>query len=208
MDTIKKLAIFDFDGVIVDSFAACYEIAQMNEPEITEAQYRARFEGNINETMKEAHKDMVKVVTDYEAEYGPRILAIPPLPDVERCIRELSKKACDLVIVSSSPVCSIGNYLGKYGLAEYFTEVVGNEVHPSKVVKIRMILENYGVDPSNALFVTDTLGDVQEALRVGVRTLAVGWGYNSPDTLSSGNPDLIIREPDELLGTIEAELGS
>lgn len=44
-----KVILFDFDGVIVDTFSLCYRIIKTRDA-ITEDAYRARFEGNINVT--------------------------------------------------------------------------------------------------------------------------------------------------------------
>lgn len=45
----KPFILFDFDGVIADSFKLSFEIAKMICPHITEDIYQKRFEGNIND---------------------------------------------------------------------------------------------------------------------------------------------------------------
>ena len=41
-------------------------------------------------------------------------------------------------------------------------------------------------------FITDTLGDIVEAKKVGIKTIAVDYGYHDRGVLSKGNPDGII----------------
>ncbi len=50
------------------------------------------------------------------------------------------------------------------------------EVSKSKVEKFTMIKDRYGVDKSDMLFITDTLGDVREAYIADVSTVVVTWG--------------------------------
>ena len=48
----KNYVLFDFDGVIVDSFLHAFEVNKMIYPHLTEKEYRMRFEGNINDWKK------------------------------------------------------------------------------------------------------------------------------------------------------------
>ena len=69
------IVFFDFDGVIVDSFAAAFAVNKLVHPLITEEVYRKRFEGNINESpeeesLKKTRNDHV----DFFAEYEPRLM--------------------------------------------------------------------------------------------------------------------------------------
>ena len=44
-----RYILFDFDGVIADSYAPAFEVQKMICPHLTEEVYRKRFEGNIND---------------------------------------------------------------------------------------------------------------------------------------------------------------
>ncbi len=46
-----KVILFDFDGVVVDTFSFCYRIMNSRDS-ISEDVYRAKFEGNINDALK------------------------------------------------------------------------------------------------------------------------------------------------------------
>ena len=85
----------------------------------------------------------------------------------------------------------------------FFSEVLGKETHKSKVEKFKMIFKEYGLKPEECIFVTDTLGDLREAKKVGVPTIAVTWGYHGKTRLKKGSPNLIIHDFEELTGAIE-----
>jgi len=44
-----KYILFDFDGVIVDSWAPAFEVNKLMCPNITEAEYKKAFYGNIKD---------------------------------------------------------------------------------------------------------------------------------------------------------------
>jgi phosphoglycolate phosphatase len=48
--------------------------------------------------------------------------------------------------------------------------------------------------------VCDTAGDVREAREAGVKTVAVTWGWHPRSRLERALPDVIIDDPNKLLG--------
>jgi phosphoglycolate phosphatase len=89
----------------------------------------------------------------------------------------------------------INTFLKKESIDGFFIDVLGADVHKSKVTKIKMLLDKYKVHPKDAVFITDTLGDVLEANECGVPSIAVTWGLHEKETLSKGNPAKIIENP-------------
>lgn len=65
-----------------------------------------------------------------------------------------------------------------------------------------MLYENYNADSANYLFVTDTLGDIREAEKCNIKSIAVAWGYHPVTTLEKGNPIAIVQTPKELVEAI------
>ncbi len=108
-----------------------------------------------------------------------------------------------LIIVSSTITSPIREYMEGHRATSYFKEIMGNDVHKSKVEKIKMIFDKYGVGPNNCVFITDTLGDIREAEKTGVKSIAVTWGFHDKETLARGNPITIVDKPEELLIEIE-----
>jgi phosphoglycolate phosphatase-like HAD superfamily hydrolase len=57
--------------------------------------------------------------------------------------------------------------------------------------------------PKSHLFITDTLGDLKEAAKVGLPAIAVSWGVHSPDRLGQGNALMIVHTVEELRGALD-----
>ncbi|MFA6430582.1 MAG: HAD hydrolase-like protein [Candidatus Paceibacterota bacterium] len=200
----KPFILFDFDGVIADSFGPAFEVQKMACPHLTEEDYRRRFDGNINEWNKnsEKHTDECIQNFDFFGEYIPRMKnQIMMVDGMGEVIRDFCDKYT-LIIISSTITNPIKEFLQKNNLDYCFTEIMGNDFHKSKIEKIKIVFEKYKTIPEECVFVTDTLGDILEAKHVGVKTIGVNWGFHKPETLMSGEPFELVDRPEELYSAV------
>ena|SRR3989338_6811055 len=109
-----------------------------------------------------------------------------------------------LAIVSSTPSGLIAKILKQTNVHQYFSDICGADIHTSKVVKNKMLLHKYKTDPSDAVFITDTVGDILEARECGIKSIAVTWGSHNEKTLKKAKPNKIVSAPDDLLQAIES----
>lgn len=198
--TNKRFVLFDFDGVIADSFALCFKINKMVCPDITESDYKKRFEGNINDWDRVAngHTKNCRHDIDFFSEYIPKMKEqVGVVNGMVRVVKELSEKYV-LIIISSTITNPIKEFMEKYKLSSYFIEILGNDIHASKIEKIKIVLSKYNFKPTDSIFVTDTLGDMKEATHAGIGTIAVTWGFHEQGTLLKGNPFRVIEKPKDL----------
>ncbi len=121
--------------------------------------------------------------------------------ELKDVVRELSA-SFSLAIVSSTPSPAIAEILEKEGLRECFTEILGADVHTSKVIKIQSLLDSYHCAPEKTVLITDTTGDIGEARAAGVASIAVSWGFHGKDKLQKANPYAVVDTVPELLGSI------
>ena len=69
--------------------------------------------------------------------------------------------------------------------------------HPAPLLRACEIL---GCDPADAIYVGDSLKDVEAARRAGMRVVVAGYGYmDGVDAVNQWAPDHVIDEPTELL---------
>ena len=69
---------------------------------------------------------------------------------------------------------------------------MGGDIHRSKVAKIQMILKKHGIKPAEAIFITDTLGDMREAIKCGVLSIGVTWGFHEKERLQKRFHDFLL----------------
>jgi 8-oxo-dGTP diphosphatase / 2-hydroxy-dATP diphosphatase len=199
----KKIIFFDFDGVLVDSFETAYETIIEMWPELpfSRDSLRACFEGNIHETFFKKYTDEKSEDAFFER-YIPRILKLSVVPGMREALASLATEH-RLVIVSSTRTEAVREWLERERIAELFEDVLGEEAGKSKTEKIASVLERYRADAADCLFVTDTLGDIEEADRADVRSIAVTWGYHREEMLRKGSPAGIVHRPEDLVAEVE-----
>ncbi len=201
---MKKFVLFDFDGVIADSFALSYDVSRQFNPELNDLSYRKLFEGNIYESLKKLPNWKDDDQSEkYFAEYAPRMKGETRLtPNMDRVIPTLAS-TYTLAVVSSTPSPAISDFLAHYDLADYFVDIMGKDVHTSKVEKIRMIFEKHDTCADACVFITDTLGDIREASAHGVGAIGCSWGMHNHETLEKGVPFRIVDHPRELPDAVD-----
>lgn len=205
MKNRKKLILFDFDGVIVDSFEYCLKINRTQHFDMTPELYRKFFEGNFYETfVKLMGKD--KLTAKSKQEYWlafmqgiDEILLYEGMKEV----LSLLQKDYHLALVTSTISTAIIAIMQREGMAGYFEKVYGHEVAESKVVKFELALKDFNVQSGDCVFITDTLGDLLEAEKAGIESIAVSWGFHDAKTLERGKYRSIIHKPKHLVLEIE-----
>jgi phosphoglycolate phosphatase len=195
----KKTILFDFDGVIADSFEAAFEVNKTLTPGLTEERMKERFMGNINESIAKemGHDGAKKNNGNFFDLYVPKMMDARIFPGMLDTIKSLAEKYI-LIIISSTISSPIREYMESHDAARYFAEIMGNDVHKSKVEKIKMVFNKYGISAKDCVFITDTLGDLREAEKTGVEGIGVTWGFHSAEVLKRGNPVALVNTPEEL----------
>lgn len=201
------LLLLDVDGVIVDSFDSLYQaiasyIRENKGKELTVEEYRAAFEGNALSTlMKRAGFAAYSNATSWQHTVSMLFHDYQDAPIFEDILPTLQSlaKTHTLVVITSSPVEIVQLRFEKEGITGLFAAYLGPEVSVFKDEKIKVALEEFGAKPEKTFFVSDTSGDIIEAKKAGVKTVAVTWGYHAAETLVKVDPDKIVQTPRELL---------
>lgn len=193
---MKKLLIFDFDGVIEDTFELSFELFKEQFKKLTHDEYRSYFDGNFYEVVKE--KKLPVNIAEYYLKYSSAMKDNVINPEIKSVLSDLHD-TFSFSIVSSSPENVINEYLERNGIDSFFDHVWGALKNTSKVEKLEELLKEYSIEKDDCWFITDTLGDIYEAAEVGIRSVAVTWGYHPLERLKKGNPAVIVDTPKELL---------
>lgn len=202
---MKKLFLFDFDGVVVDSLEF-YEKAinlclkKTGNPVMrNRADFLSLFEENFYDVIHKKGVDVTEF-TKMSASIAPTLNydLVSPFYDLASVLGKL-KNDNILVVVSSNSNYAINLVLSKYNFSHYFQDVLGYELAFSKSEKIIHSMNEFNIENNRTYYIGDTTGDIKEAKEANVKTVAVTWGWHSREKLKLVEPDYIIDTPDELL---------
>lgn len=204
----KKLFLFDFDGVVVDSLelyeqAVTFCLEKVGaQPLRDREEFLSLFDDNFYEAMRQRNIDL-EAFTSASAEIAPSLDYTKVIPKLELTpvLEKLqTNNGNGLFIVSSNSKFAIKVMLAIYELDHFFENVLGYEFMFSKEDKIIHAVDEFGTTREDTYYICDTAGDVKEAKKAGVKVVAVTWGWHPRERLALAGPDFIIDSPEELLG--------
>jgi phosphoglycolate phosphatase len=111
-------------------------------------------------------------------------------PGVKSMVKKLSETH-KIAVVSSNYDDIMRKNLKRNGILKNFHYILGVEEGENKKNKIKALLKKTKTGKSEALFITDTVGDIREAKKANVKTMAVTWGFHTKAMLKKENPDFI-----------------
>jgi len=194
-----KAIIFDFDGVIHNTYDLAYKInVGIFGEKLTEDKYRDFFNGNIfkNKDLKKKDND------DYFKLQNEAFKYLKIDENIKNNLEKLHEKYA-LFIISSNQEEALNTYFQNNKFTHIFKEIMGAETHQSKVEKFKYLFEKYKLNMNDCVFVTDTLGDILEGNKAGIKTIAVDFGFHKRDRLEKGNPFKIVSSFDDVVREIE-----
>lgn len=195
---MRKAILFDFDGVLGNTYAINYELSQLFHENLSEQDFKDHHNGNVYETPKinfQKGDDLIFFEKQKQVFQKEHLF---PLKDILNTLADRFK----LFVVSSTSEENIKYFLELGDLHELFTKILGAETHKSKEVKFKMILSEYKLKPEECIFVTDTIGDIIEARKLDIKTIAVTWGFHDRAVLEKEDPYKIVNNENELLSAI------
>lgn len=203
---IKTTIFWDFDGVMADStnfvFSYWQQAFKQHGIDFTLSDYQKTFTYKFPfDCLHEVYGDKIvtQIYQDYSAyeekEYAQQVQVFSGF--IEQFNHAVAGRY-DNHIVSSNLASVINPWLSKYQIQSHFSSVVGREVNGYKDEKIKKTLSQTNCEPKSALFVGDTISDIEHAQKVGIQSVAVSWGVHSRDQLETANPDYLFDTQSEL----------
>ena len=196
-----KAIIFDFDGVLQDTFEFHRKkIKEFSGIDLSPEEFKNIHKKNFFLNVS----DKFKLINwlDYRDYVSSDVSMLKIKDKIRNGVHKLAINY-KLFIVTSGGEKGVIGYLGNNGIINNFSEVLGMETHRAKTKKFKYIFEKYKLMKNKCIFVTDTLGDILEANEVGLKTIAVDFGFHCRETLEEGKPCKIVSSFNELSEIID-----
>jgi len=196
----KRLLIFDFDGTIVDSGDIVYLI--------NKSIFRREFNINIrrkefyNLFNDNFYKNFAKLLYKHKLigflgliklefekkkiqKYVEKLLIeleehkhhFKPFPNTKNMLENLKKS--NIISVVSSDLDNFVKYIIKKYKLNYFDDVLGADFALSKIKKIKHLIKKYKMPRDKVIYIGDTIGDIVEAKKSGIKCIAITYGFHS-----------------------------
>jgi phosphoglycolate phosphatase len=204
------LAIFDYDGVLVDSLDQVIEASRevcrsighecmLDKETIASLQpmtytQLARSIGLPPDRMIAFSKDVFSRLQKADA-------AMPFFPGIETLLRRRTPETTAIISGNSREV--ILAKLAAHALDKQVASIFGAYEPGDKADKIRQACAHFNTDPGSSCMIGDSVSDIQYAKKAGVCAVAVTWGWQSRKTLAKEAPDYIVESVGELAALLE-----
>jgi phosphoglycolate phosphatase len=206
-----RLAIFDFDGTLADSFpwvlGAMNEVAdrfgfrRVREGELEELRYC-----DAREVMRRLGVPRWKLpmIARYvRTRMAADVDQIHLFPGAGAMIEDLAAAGVALAVVSANGEGTIRKVLGEHG--RHFSAMSGGVSLFGKRGKLLRMSRLTGIEPGAAIVIGDELRDLRAAKKARMAFGAVSWGLTRPEALQEGGSEAMFGQmgdiPQVLLGS-------
>jgi phosphoglycolate phosphatase len=126
-----------------------------------------------------------------------RAAEITLFPEVDAMLAALAAAGVRTAVVSSNGEDVIRRVLGADLAAKVADFDCGAAIF-GKATKFRRVVRRARVDPAQAVGVGDEARDIDAARAAGIASVAVTWGYATPELLASRSPTHVVTRVSEL----------
>ncbi len=207
-----KALLFDLDGTLLDSVAAILkanrETFDLMGLDFSDQDARAAigiplsvqaklFGGNRAEEFIEVYKTAYRKYKNLDTHLYPGTIEM---------LDSVRAKGLKTALVTSKAAGGTYRAINELGLKERLDAVVTEDdvKNPKPDAEpVLKALEQLEVTPNEAVFVGDSLYDVESSRKAGVKMIGVSWGARSAEELRSSGVEQVVDSWDDLLEWIE-----
>ncbi len=203
-----KYVLFDLDGTLTDSalgITNCiiYVCEKMNLP-VPSMDILKTFVGppltkRFSEVFFLSDEDAKKALSIYRERFAPiGIFENEVYPGIKEMLKELKMNGCILALATSKPQIFAEKILKHFKLDGFFDYVSGSDLVGGKQEKtdvMKEVLSNMKAEKDKTVMVGDRCFDIDSAKELGVKSIAVTYGYGTMEEIEKSGPDYVADTP-------------
>ena len=193
--------IFDFDGTLADTFALGSQL--INEYADRLGYKQIDFAANKDKSAKELIKmsgvrfwqipGLLRFFRKKSVERASEVNAFTGIPDL---VRQLHERGFTLGVMTTNSAQTIGIFLEKYGLKDYFSYI---KTEISLFGKRRALRRTKRHLKSDIIYIGDEIRDIDACRAVKIPIISVAWGFNSYEILEKHNLGMVAKDAEEVI---------
>jgi pyrophosphatase PpaX len=211
MTSGKAAVLFDLDGTLIDSIGLILQSARHafdrlacpwpgDDVWMRGVGIPLRTQAANHATGGWTADQFIEAYREYQnANHDRLVVSYPGIPEL---VNELRARGHPLAVVTSKADALAERGLRVAGLRDAFDTVVGCDScarHKPDPEPVHVALERLGASANEAIFVGDSVHDVESGKGAGVVTVAALWGPFSRETLAHAEPRHFAERPEEII---------
>lgn len=193
-----KYIFWDFNGTIIDDVRnalGCVNdlLDRKGRPHITLEDYYTYVEtpiiGFYRHILPPEELDFEEISRDYHTDYLKRIDETHLADGVYDLMRELNEKGFHQYIVTANHIEEATSLTKKFGIYDFVEKILGaeNTLAQSKIERAKTLFNSLGIHRNQAIFIGDTLHDLETANALGIDCVLVSYGHQGKRLLREHN---------------------
>jgi pyrophosphatase PpaX len=207
-----RCALFDIDGTLVDTVelivrALDHTFRKHLGVQISRDELRRTIGLPLHRQVR-LFDHLVDFVPDHRAMEADEIAYYEShrhleqvIPEAVEALKEAKRAGMRVALVTSKNRLELETFLPRLNVNGWIDAVVSSSdvARPKPAPDpVQVALKRLQASPSEAIFVGDTIYDIQCAREAGVRVIGVGWGAHPVEVLRAERPDWLFEEPAQL----------
>ncbi len=200
-----RCILFDFDGSLADSLPIFHDTANKTSKKLG---YKGISDapGLRDKSIYRVMRDDLEIpifgllgyIRTFKQFLAKDIESAKLVRGLRGVLKELRATLIIGVLTSNSEE-AVQHFIKRENIEHLIDFVVADVAPFRKHRSICKVLDKYGFDKDEVIYVGDELRDVVSCKKCGVRIAAVTWGFNSKKALGELKPDFIVDQPKDLL---------
>ncbi len=193
-----KYIFWDFNGTVIDDVQVALTcvndmLARRSKPPITIEQYYDYVEtpivGFYRHILTPEELDFDVISRDYHSDYARHGDMLRLADGIYELIHELKDAGVHQYIITATHADEANALLKQFGIRDCFDEVLGagNLLAESKAGRALELFDSLGINRNEAIFIGDTLHDLETANVLGIDCILVAYGHQGKKLLGSRN---------------------
>ncbi len=191
-----RLAIFDFDGTLADSFPfflrVFNQLAEQHGFKRIDPDLASIYRGyNARQIMDQVGMPAWKlplVARSFISLMRQNAASISLFKDTDDVLAHLANKGVTLAIVSSNAYDNVSQILGP-GNTKLISQFECGMSIFGKAARIQRVLKKTGIPYREVIYIGDQVTDLEAARKENIAFGAVSWGYSTIDSLRAHFPE-------------------
>jgi len=196
-----KYIIFDFDGTIADTVDWAMNIQPLEEKE--RDLIRSKRPQELLKSFGVTGFQLTSIVLRLRKEMSHSILQMKMVPGIHNAFKEIHNLGFRLGVLTSNSRDNVKTFLESNDLTDVFDFIYSEKNIFGKKTALKRLLMHEKISKQNVIYVGDETRDVEASKKAGIPVIAVTWGLNNKQILTSAQPNHIIDAPEELLACIK-----